>query len=32
MLGRLPLALAQVKEVNKSKDLLNKIHQIMYSL
>ena len=32
MLQRLPIALAQVKAGNKSKNLLNKIRQIIYSL
>ena len=32
MLQRLPVAIAQVKTVNNSKKLLNKIRQIVYSL
>ena len=32
MLQRLPIALAQVKAVNNSESLLNKIRQIVYSL
>ena len=32
ILQRLPIALAQVKVGNTSKNLLNKIRQIMYSL
>ena len=32
MLQRLPIALAQVKAGNTSKNLLNEIRQIMYSL
>ena len=32
MLQRLPIALAQVKAVNNSKNLLNEIRQIVYSL
>ena len=32
MLQRLPVALAQVKAVNTSENLLNKICQIIYSL
>ena len=32
MLQRLPVALAQVKVGNTSKNLLNEIRQIMYSL
>ena len=32
MLQRLPIALAQVKADNTSKNLLNKIRQIIYSL
>ena len=32
MLKRLPIALAQVKEGNNSKNLLNEIRQIVYSL
>ena len=32
MLQRLPIALAQVKAVNNSEDLLNEIRQIIYSL
>ena len=32
ILQRLPIALAQVKAGNKSKNLLNKIRQIIYSL
>ena len=32
MLQRLPIALAHVKAGNKSENLLNKIHQIIYSL
>ena len=32
MLQRLPIALAQVKVVNNSESLLNKIRQIVYSL
>ena len=32
MLQGLPIALAQVKAVNASKNLLNEMHQIIYSL
>ena len=32
MLQRLPIALAQVKAGNTSENLLNEIHQIIYSL
>ena len=32
MLQRLPIALAQVKAVNTSENVLNKIRQIIYSL
>ena len=32
MLQRLPIALAQVKAVNNSENLLNEIRQIIYSL
>ena len=32
MFQRLPIALAQVKASNKSKNLLNEIRQIIYSL
>ena len=32
MLGRLPIALAQVKAGNNSENLLNEIRQIIYSL
>ena len=32
MLQRLPIALAQVKAVNNSENLLNEIRQIVYSL
>ena len=32
MLRRLPIAIAQVKVVNTSENLLNKIHQLIYSL
>ena len=32
MLQRLPIALAQVKAVNNSENLLNEIQQIIYSL
>ena len=32
MLKRLPIALAQVKAVNNSENLLNEIRQIVYSL
>ena len=32
MLQRLPTALAQVKAINTSKNLLNEIRQIIYSL
>ena len=32
MLQRLPIALAQVKAVNNSENLLNEIRQIAYSL
>ena len=32
MLGRLPIALAQVKTGNNSGNLLNEISQILYSL
>ena len=32
MLQRLPIALAQVKADNNSKNLLNEIRQIVYSL
>ena len=32
MLQRLPITLAQVKAVNNSDNLLNKIRQIIYSL
>ena len=32
MLQRLPIALAQVKAVNNSENLLNEISQIVYSL
>ena len=32
MLQRLPIALAQVKSGNTSENLLNEIHQIIYSL
>ena len=32
MLQRLPVALAQVKAGNTSENLLNEIHQIIYSL
>ena len=32
MLQRLPVAITQVKTVNNSKKLLNKIRQIVYSL
>ena len=32
MLQRLPIALAQLKSGNTSKNLLNKIRQIIYSL
>ena len=32
MLQKLPIALAQVKAVNNSESLLNKIRQIVYSL
>ena len=32
MLQRLPIALAQVKAVNNSENLLNEIKQIVYSL
>ena len=31
MLQRLPIALARVKAGNKSENLLNEIHQIIYS-
>ena len=32
MLQRLPIALAQVKAVNNSENLINEIRQIIYSL
>ena len=32
MLGRLPIALAQLKAGNNSKNLLNEIRQLLYSL
>ena len=32
MLQRLPIALAQIKSGNNSKDLLNEMRQIVYSL
>ena len=32
MLKRLPIALVQVKAVSTSENLLNEIHQIIYSL
>ena len=32
MLQRLPMALAQVKAVNNSENLINEIRQIIYSL
>ena len=32
MLRRLPIAIAQVKVVNTSENLLNKIRQLIYSL
>ena len=32
MLQRLPIALAQIKAGNASKNLLNEIHQIIHSL